>query len=485
MKRKPRVLYAAFEAEPFLKTGGLGDVAGSLPKAIKEQGYEIRLIMPKFGTIPDKFKTKMKHLCDFTVDLGWRHQYCGIETLKHQGITCYFVDNEYYFNREGTYGYLDDGERIAFFAKAVMDSIPHIEDFHPDIVHCNDWHTALTPVYMKSHYCPEELRDVKTVFTIHNLKFQGIYSKWCIGDLLGFSEDEAGYLGLLEGDTVNYMRGAICMADRITTVSPTYADEICGQFYGEGLGYIFMNRRDVLCGILNGIDNDRYDPFEDANLYNKFDKDNFIASKKKNKEAFQKELGLTVDGDKPLMVIISRLTEQKGLDLVLWILGELMSQDVQLAVLGVGDQKYEDSLRSMAAYMPKKVSLSLTFSEPLSHKFYASADMILVPSLFEPCGLTQMIAMRYGTLPVVRETGGLKDSVIPYNKLTGEGNGFSFANYNAHELLFTLKDAINLYYDNPEAWNKLVENAVNTNFSWSTSAEKYAKLYGELLGIGE
>lgn len=481
MRRKPRILFAAFEAEPFLKTGGLGDVAGSLPKAVKAQGFEVRLIMPKFGAIPDAYKAKMKHVCDFTLDLGWRHQYCGIESLKYQGVTCYFVDNEYYFNREGTYGYLDDGERIAFFAKAIMDCIPHLPDFKPDLVHCNDWHTALTPVYMKSHYCPEELRGIKTIFTVHNLKFQGIYSKMCVGDLLGFSESEAGYLGLLEGETVNYMRGAICMSDRITTVSQTYAEEICGQFYGEGLGYIFLNKREVLSGILNGIDVNRYDPTQDANIYEKFNYDEFTEIKRRNKEAFQKEMGLAVDGGKPLMVIVSRLTEQKGLDLVLWILGELMNQDVQLAVLGVGDKKYEDSLSSMAGYMPEKVSVSLMFSEPLSHKFYAAADMALVPSLFEPCGLTQMIAMRYGTLPVVRETGGLKDSVMPYNKITGEGNGFTFANYNAHELLFTLKDAIQLYYENPEAWQKLVDNALATNFSWETSAEKYAALYKELL----
>lgn len=480
MKRKPRVLFAAFEAEPFMKTGGLGDVAGSLPKALKSQGYEIRLIMPKFGAIPDKYKARMKHVCDFTLDLGWRHQYCGIETLKTQGVTCYFVDNEYYFNRDKAYGYLDDGERIAFFAKAIMDCIPHIPDFSPDIIHCNDWHTALTPVYLKSKYCPEELHGVKTIFTVHNLKFQGVYSKWCVGDLLGFSEDEAGYLGLLEGDSVNYMRGAICMSDRITTVSKTYANEICGQFFGEGLDYIFNNRRDVLSGILNGIDTKRYTPQADANLYKKFT-DDYFESKRANKEAFQTEMGLEVNADKPLMVIISRLTEQKGLDLVLWILGELMSQDVQLAVLGVGDKKYEDSLSSMAGFMPDKVSVSLTFSEPLSHKFYAAADMILVPSLFEPCGLTQMIAMRYGTLPVVRETGGLKDSVIPYNKYTGEGNGFTFANYNAHELLFILKDAINLYYNEPDAWKKLVENAISTDFSWDSSAEQYSALYKELL----
>lgn len=479
---KINVLFAVFEAVPFIKTGGLGDIGGSLPAAVNKAGGNMRVILPKFQSIPEEYKAKMQHVADFRVPLGWRSQYCGIETLKLNGVQYYFIDNEYYFKREAPYGYYDDGERIAFFAKAVLESLQHLPDFFPQILHCNDWHTALTPVFLREQYMEDpRYRQIRTVFTVHNLKFQGIFPEFCLGDILGLQDSKAARDQLIRGDTINYMRGALRYSDRLTTVSPSYAQEICTEFYGEKADDIFRDRRSVLSGILNGIDTAKYDPRTDPALAANFNLRNWKAKKRENKEQLQRELGLTVNGDLPLIALISRLTGQKGLDLVNYIMPELMRADVQFAVLGVGEQRYEDAFRYFASAFPGKAAACIRFDEGLSHRFYAGSDMILVPSLFEPCGLTQMIAMRYATLPVVRETGGLRDSVVPYNKYTGEGNGFSFANFNAHELLQTIWNALDLYYNDRPDWDRLALQAMHADFSWKKSAGAYLALYEDLL----
>lgn len=508
---KERILFAAFEAVPFIKTGGLGDVAGSLPGALNRLGADVRLIMPKFASIPQKYKDQMVHVADFYMPLGWRSQFVGIETLTYKGVIVYFIDNEYYFNRDQAYGYYDDGERVAYFSRAVLESLKYL-DFSPQVIHCNDWHTALIPAFLQGKYGLDIMKaapgkeegmpysSIRTVFTVHNLKFQGKFSGYMIGDVLGFSQLEAENLGLIDGDAVNFMRSGLSFADRITTVSPTYADEICTDFFGENAQDIFNSRRDVLCGILNGIDTKALDPETDpmipehycaADARLKVSDDDGDGSyetgpcipegKLRAKEALQQRLGLATDPNKPIYSIISRLTDQKGLDLVIAIIDEFLQEDVQLIVLGVGEHKYEEKFRSLAGMMPDRVSSCQFFDEPLSHMIYAGSDFVLVPSLFEPCGLTQIIAMRYGALPIVRETGGLKDTVIPYNKFDGTGTGFTFANYNAHELLFTMKEANSIFHENKEAFAGLVAHALEQDFSWDVSAQKYLDLYRELI----
>ena len=501
----PRVLFAAFEAVPFAKTGGLGDVAGSLPKTLVQNGADVRVIMPKLQDIPEKYKKQMTHVADFYFYLAWRNLYCGIETLELNGVTFYFIDNEYYFKRSGVYGFGDDSERAAFFAKAVLESLRYL-DFCPQIIHCNDWHTSLIPSFLKIFYqdcimgsaLADELpandengkpydrayRSLRTVFTVHNLKFQGVFSPYLAIDTLGFNMEEADSCGLMHNNAINFMRGALCLSDRLTTVSPTYAGEICTDFYGEDCQDIFRYRNGVLSGIMNGIDTSVLDPETDPNLpahYSIDDPEHIFPEKGKVKAALQERLGLEVNPDKPIYAIISRLTDQKGLDLVLGIIDEFMQLDVQFVVLGVGEHKYEEKFRQMGEFMPSKFAAALYFDEGLSRMIYAGADFILVPSLFEPCGLTQITAMRYGSLPIVRETGGLKDSVIPYNRFDGSGTGFSFANYNAHELLFKMKDALDLYTNDRVAFNQLILQAMAVDYSWNASAAKYAELYKELI----
>ncbi|SHI13480.1 starch synthase [Sporobacter termitidis DSM 10068] len=476
-----KVLFAAFEAEPFAKTGGLGDVCGSLPGALQKAGVDARVILPKFGTIPQEYRAAMTPVADFRVRLAWRDQYCGLETLTHRGVVFYFVDNEYYFKRDRLYGYDDDGERVAFFSKAVLECLAHMPGFFPRVLHCHDWHAALVPVYLRELYGgADKYRDIKTVFTIHNLKFQGVFSRFYLGDVLGLDGYPAAADQLAQFDAINYMRGGLNYADAITTVSPAYAEEIRTDFYGERAQDILNRRRNVLTGILNGIDSSAYDPAADTALYALYTADD-LSGKAENKKRLQAELGLEVRDDTPLAILVSRLTEQKGLDLVVRILDELPGENMQLAVLGVGDKKYEDAFSHFAGKYPGKVAARLAFDERLSRKFYAGGDMILIPSLFEPCGLTQMIAMRYGTLPIVRETGGLKDSVTPYNQFTGAGTGFSFKNFNAHELLDTVRRAIQVYSGDRPAWERLMKNAMAADFSWNASAEKYTALYRGLL----
>ena len=478
MRRKIRVLFAAFEAVPFMKTGGLGDVAGSLPPALKEAGCEVRVMLPKFGTIPEEYRNRMSHVTEFQVSLGWRNLYCGVEKLQHRGVTWYFIDNEYYFKREKAYGYFDDGERIAFFAKAVVESLQYLPDFKCDVLHCNDWHTALAPVFLREFYQGLPLyENVKTVMTVHNLKFQGQMSDYVLGDILGLAGIPAAAEQLRSDErSVNFMQGGLCYSDVLTTVSPTYAQEIQTAFFGEHMEDIFRRRQSVLHGILNGIDTTTFDPAGEKDL-----PANFSAADKAGKAVckaeLQKELGLIPDPDVPLVVMVGRLTGQKGLDLVQCVLNDLLRAPIQFAVLGTGEWEYEEMLKGYALSSDGRMSAQIKFDEALSHRMYAGADMLLMPSLFEPCGLAQMIAMRYGTLPVVRETGGLNDSVIPYNQYTGEGTGFSFANYNAHEMLGTILSAAELYRSQPEVWERLMDNAMAQDFSWEKAAEQYAAIY--------
>lgn len=476
------ILFAASEAFPFFKSGGLGDVAGALPKYINCPAYRIRGIMPKFRQIPEKYTEKMEFVTHFEVPLGWRRSYCGLFRLKLGGIVWYFLDNEYYFYRDKAYGEYDDAERMAFFSKAVLEAIPHL-DFDVDILHANDWHTAMVPVFLREHYNHlEQYRKIKTVFTIHNLKFQGQYDPFVLGDILGLmgTPAEPQLLTYKDGrrESVNYMQGAVCYADRITTVSPTYAEEIRMPYYGENLDWLFRKRSDVLSGILNGIDTKDLDPAADVALPYHYDLSD-LSGKAKDKKELQKELGLAVDPCVPVYAIISRLTEQKGLDLVTYILPEIEKRSMQLVILGVGDAKYEEAFRYYGDKNPGKICAKLCFDEGLSRRIYAGADALLVPSRFEPCGLTQMMAMRYGTLPIVRETGGLKDTVEPYNEYEGTGTGFSFANFNAGELLSAIDLSLTVY-GKKKAWNSLRIQAMQKDLSWRQSAKAYRKLYKEL-----
>ncbi len=473
------ILFAAFEAEPFSKTGGLGDVAGSLPQYIKTAKYDIRVVLPKLNIIPDVYVSKMRYITEFKVRLSWRDQGCGLWELKRNGITYYFLDNEYYFSRGRVYGEFDDGERVAFFSKAALEFLQYV-DFEPQILHCNDWHTALMPVFLREFYNDHpKYRDIKTVFTIHNLKFQGKYSGMLLGDVLGLMNTSAAHQ-IMQGEAVNFLQGAVIYSDRVTTVSPTYAGEICSPYYGEGLSWLFARRRDVLSGILNGIDNKRYDPETDLQIPVHFTADT-LNKKAEAKLLLQKEFGLPQDPDIPLFAVISRLTEQKGLDLITYNLPKFAGRRMQLAILGVGEPNFEEAFSWYAGKCPDHVAARIMFDEGMSRRMYAASDVMLVPSRFEPCGLTQMIAMRYGTLPLVRETGGLKDSVQPYNKFTGEGNGFSFSNYNAHEFWRTVESALDVWENNHDNWVKMQKTAMATDFGWHNSAVKYRRLYDELL----
>jgi starch synthase len=476
--KKRNVLFAAFEATPFSKTGGLGDVAGSLPAALKGRNCEVRVILPKLSQIPQKYRDKMEQVATFTVPLGWRNQYCGILTLKVGKIQYYFVDNEFYFYRDNVYGYGDDCERVAYFSKAVLECLQYLPDFFPDVIHANDWHTSLIPVFLREQYQGlEAYRNIRTVFTIHNLKFQGVCWKFFLGDLLGLQDCKNAADQLSWGhDAINFMQSALYYSDYITTVSPSYAREICTSAYGEGLEGVLSQRKDRLAGILNGIDTDKYDP---AQAKHPFSAEDF-SGKAACKADLQQELDLPVKPDTPLLVLVSRLTDQKGLDLLSGCLGRLLSQDLQIAILGTGDEHYQRMLSAAAAMAPEKLAVRLTFDEPLSLRMYAAGDLLLMPSLFEPCGLNQMIAMAYGTLPVVRETGGLKDSVIPYNKYTGQGTGFGFRNPNSQELEQCVLTAVDLYHQDKAAWESIQRQAMAQDFGWKASAKQYMSIYRKL-----
>lgn len=470
-----KVLYATSEALPFIASGGLGDVAGSLPHALRKRLIGCRVVLPMYDTIKQELKDTMKFITHISVPVAWRRQYCGIFEAKHNGVIYYLIDNQYYFKRDTIYGHYDDAERFAFFSRAVLEIIPYI-DFKPDIIHCNDWQTALTPVYYSAMYANSPgYENIKTIFTIHNIQYQGVYGKELLEDVLGIPADKAS---LLEYDgCINFMKGAIECADKVTTVSPSYADEILDPWYSHGLDSILNERRYKLSGILNGIDTVGYDPATDKCIKANFSAHD-VSGKKIDKKALQKEMGLPVKPGVPVIGMVTRLVSHKGLDLVKGILDELLAtSEMQLVVLGSGDYEYESYFRWIAEKYPDKVGLRIGFVPELARKIYAGADMFLMPSKSEPCGLSQMVALRYGTVPIVRETGGLRDSITDCGD--GKGNGFTFKSYNAHDMLDAIRRALTLYYNGD--WNELVLRALNCDFSWGRSANAYIRLYKETL----
>lgn len=476
-----KVLFIASEAVPFIKTGGLADVVGSLPKYFDKNEYDVRVMIPKYLCIPWQYREKMVYKTHFYIDLAWRQQYVGVFELEYNGVIFYFIDNEFYFSGPKPYGYIhEDIEKFAFFSKAALSAIP-VLGFDPDIIHCHDWQTGLIPVYMKERFQGNEIfRHAKSIMTIHNLKFQGIWNLKKIQDITGlpqyfFTPDKLEAYG--DG---NYLKGGIVYADAITTVSQSYAEEIKTPFYGENLDGLIRARSNSLFGIVNGIDYEEYNPETDPKISNHYNAVTFRKEKYKNKLALQKELGLEVNKDRMMIGIVSRLTDQKGFDLIAYMMDQMCQDAIQLVVLGTGEPKYENMFRHFAWKYKDKVSANIYYNEDLSHKIYAACDAFLMPSLFEPCGLSQLMSLRYGTVPIVRETGGLKDTVQPYNEYEGTGTGFSFANYNAHEMLNSVRYAEQIYYDKKREWNKIVDRAMAADFSWTASAKKYEELYNRL-----
>ncbi|MCK5779563.1 MAG: glycogen synthase GlgA [Psychrilyobacter sp.] len=477
---KTKVLFVTSEAHPFAKSGGLGDVAYSLPKALVKN-TDVRVIMPKYSSIHDKYSIDMEFIEKFSTNVAWREKYVGLFKTTLDKVPFYFIDNQDYFGRENTYGYFDDGERFAYFSRAVIDAIEHMEDFIPDVIHCNDWQSALVPLFLKVFY-GEKYKDTKVIFTIHNLKFQGLYGKEVLFDILGLNEYYYTDERLKYKDAVSYMKAGIIYSDFVTTVSETYAEEIKSPFFGEGLEGLFQKYDYKVQGIVNGIDYDMFNPRRDKEIHTKYGVKN-REKKVENKLALQRELNLVEDKDIPIIGIITRFTPQKGLDLIAHVLEEILLLDVQLVILGTGDQNYEDLFKYYAHLYPSKLSAKIMFDPDLAKRIYAGSDMFLMPSLFEPCGLSQLISMRYGTLPIVRETGGLKDTVIPYNEFSNVGTGFGFENYNAHEMLESIKYSLEIYRK-PDSWNNLVKNAMERKSSWANAAKEYKKIYTRLLKRG-
>ena len=478
-----KVFYVTSECWPFAKTGGLGDVSYALPKALKKEGIDVRVILPKYSTIPTYLKDQLKEVAIFDVQVGWRNQYCGLLEMEYEGIKFYFIDNEYYFRREGElaylYGYGDDAERFTFFSEAVIRAMEKL-NFYPDVVHVNDWHTGMIPLILKERYSHlPKYKNIKTMYTIHNLQYQGVFGKEVLGDLLNLSYDNYNNGNIEYYGGVSFMKSGIVFADKVTTVSKTYVDEIQTEFYGEKLDGLLRANSYKLEGILNGIDYDINNPMEDPNIFFKYNEES-LDNKVKNKLELQKILGLEVNPDKPIIGIVSRLVSQKGFDLISYIMPELVREDLQLVVLGTGENQYQSMFNYYSSRFPDKISARITFDSGLAQQIYSGCDMFLMPSLFEPCGIGQMMAMRYGTLPIVRETGGLKDTVTPYNKYTGEGNGFSFTNYNAHEMLYCIQRGLKVYKDK-DMWSRLTKNAMETDNSWKKSAQEYIKAYQSIL----
>lgn len=474
-----KVLIAASEAHPFIKTGGLGDVIGALPKSLKKLGVDVRVVIPNYKDIKKEIKENLKFIRSFNVNVGWRNQYCGILEYEIENVKFYLLDNEYYFKRDGLYGYGDDGEKFAFFNKAIMEFLKD-DEWTPDVIHCNDWQTAMIPVLQKVEYKEyEKLKNIKTMISIHNLFFKGMFSKEILPDLFGYDYELFNNGSLEHYGAVSFLKGGINYADKVTTVSKTYLEEIKTEEYGEKLDGLLLYRNKDLKGIVNGIDYDEYNPMTDEYIYINYDK-NTIFLKDKNKEKLQEELGLEVNKDIPMIGMVSRLTHQKGCDIIIRILEELLKKKVQVVVLGTGDYMYEASLMDFERRHKGKVSANIKFSNELAHKIYSSSDLFLMPSLFEPCGLGQLIALRYGTLPIVRETGGLKDTVLPYNKYTGRGTGFSFSNYGHEELLNTIKLALEIYKEK-DIFKSLAVQAMEEDNSWEKSAKEYLKLYKSLI----
>ena len=476
-----KLLYVTAECWPFIKTGGLGDVSYALPKELKKEGVDVRVIMPKYSTIPSYLKDQFKPVAEFSVRVGWRNQYCGIETMELDGVTFYFIDNEFYFKRSdqpNIYGHGDDAERFAFFSYAVLAAMEKL-NFYPDVLQVSDWHTGMIPLILKEDYGHlKKYKDIKTVYTIHNLQYQGIFSKDIIGNVFDISWHYFNNGDIEFHGNVNFMKAGIVFADKVTTVSKTYVGEIQTEFYGDGLDGLLRSNSHKLEGILNGIDYDLNNPATDKSIFVNFDA-NSIDKKLQNKVKLQEILGLEVNPNIPLVGIVSRLTSQKGLDLINYMMPEIMRENLQMVVLGTGEYQYQSMFNYYNSNFSNKLSARITFDTELAQQIYAGCDIFLMPSLFEPCGIGQMLAMRYGAIPIVRETGGLKDTVIPYNQYTGEGNGFSFANYNAHEMFFTLQRAIRLYQDK-NIWNNLIINAMKTDNSWKKSAQDYIRIFKSL-----
>ncbi len=475
-----KILFAASECVPFIKTGGLADVVGALSPVLAQKGADVRVMVPLYASIPEKWTSQMKSECEFEVELGWRRQYCGVKSLEYQGVTFYFIDNHFYFGRSYIYGLGgDEYERFGFFSRAVIDALPHL-GFKPDIVHCHDWQTGMVPALLKIQYAHFPFyQDMKTVYTIHNLQYQGVFPIKAVQDTLGlgdslFTSDKLECYGC-----ANYMKAGLVYADELTTVSPSYSDEIQTAFYGERLDGLLRARKAQLSGILNGIDVDDYDPAKDPMIYANYDPYH-LGGKEYCKQELQKELGLNVDPNAPVVGIISRLSNQKGLDLVECVIRELMDTGIQLVVLGMGEAKYTNLFSWAESEYPGRLAARFAMNHQLAHRIYAGADMFLMPSQFEPCGLSQMIAMRYGSVPIVRETGGLRDTVLSYNKFTDEGNGFSFFNYNAHDMLHTVRRAVHYYRNNREVWYKLIVRGMIGDYSWYSSATKYMDMYERL-----
>lgn len=478
-----KVLYVASEAVPFIKTGGLADVVGSLPKCFPKEYFDVRVVIPKYACMKQEFKDQLHYITNFYMDLNWRQQYVGIFEMEYEGIKFYFIDNEEHFSGDKPYyGMPGDLEKFAFFSKAALSILPVI-DFRPDIIHCHDWQTGLIPVYLKERFQGSDFyRGIKSVMTIHNLKFQGVWDIKTVKSITGLSDYFFTPDKLEANKDANYLKGGLVYADAITTVSNTYAEEIKTPFYGEGLDGLMQARSNSLRGIVNGIDYAEYNPETDAMIAMNYNAKTFRKEKVKNKTALQEELGLEVNPKAMMLGVVSRLTDQKGFDLIAYMMDELCQDAIQLVVLGTGEEKYENMFRHFAWKYDKKVSANIYYSEAMSHKIYAAADAFLMPSLFEPCGLSQLMSLRYGTLPIVRETGGLKDTVQPYNEFEGTGTGFSFTNYNAHEMLATVRNAERVYYDNKREWNKMVDRAMAADFSWSHSAKQYEEMYNWLIG---
>ncbi|RCX23579.1 starch synthase [Fontibacillus phaseoli] len=473
-----KILFAAAEAGPFIKTGGLADVIGALPKALKQAGHDVRVVLPKYKDIPAAYTEMLQHLGEVTVPVGWRQQYGGIQYLVWDGVPVYFIDNEYYFGRDGVYGYWDDGERFAYLNRAVLEILPAI-DFFPDVLHCHDWHTAMIPLLLQEHYrWNPEYADIRTVFTIHNLLYQGIFPYEVLGDLLSLPHGYFTTDGVEYNGNVSFMKAGLVFADHVTTVSPTYASEIRTEHYGYGMDGLLRSLGDRMSGIVNGVDVKLYNPSTDHELAVRYRTS--LAKKRENKAVLQRELGLPVAPEIPLIGMITRLVEPKGLDLVTRIMDEWLHFDeVQFVVLGTGDRAYEDWFKEAGYRHPEKLSVQIKFSDGLSRRIYAGSDLFLMPSRFEPCGISQLLALRYGSIPVVRETGGLNDTVHAYNEFTGEGNGFTFQNFNAHDLLHTLRRSVSFYH-RPEDWKRIVANAFAGDYSWNSSAEAYIDIYKQI-----
>ena len=476
-----KVLFVASECVPFVKTGGLADVVGSLPKYLDKEQFDVRVMLPKYMMIPDHFKQNMQYKTHFYMELNWRSQYVGVLESVVDGITFYFIDNEFYFSGMKPYGNIyEDIEKFTFFSRACLSALPVI-DFRPDIIHCHDWQTGLVPVYLHDSFQGGEFfRGIKTIMTIHNLKFQGVWDKKTIKNITGlgdyyFSPDKLEAYG-----DANYLKGGIVYADYVTTVSDSYANEIKMPFYGEGLDGLMNAKANRLVGIVNGIDYNEYNPETDPFIVQHYNAKNFRKEKVKNKCALQEELGLEVNDKKFMIGIVSRLTDQKGFDLIDYVIEEICAEDTQLVVLGTGEEKYEHLFRHFAWKYSNRVSANIFYSNERSHRIYAACDAFLMPSLFEPCGLSQLMSLRYGTVPIVRETGGLRDTVQPYNQYEGTGTGFGFCNYNAHEMLGTVRYAKDVYYNHRREWNKIIDRGMAADFSWSASARKYEDLYNRM-----